>query len=188
MKKPYHIVTRAARESALVIEQFCRANGQILLPILNLIENAGQVVETVIHEIGHQTLEQILILSAEQVGGPRTPGKASGDIRYHGSQSGRVQLADRKVKVKRPRLRHKTKGEVKIPAYEKMRQDRGLGQHMLGALLRGISTREYQEVLPQMAATVGVSRSAISRKAIDASIEQLQQNCRSAAGRTSRFW
>jgi transposase-like protein len=133
------------------------------------------VVETVIHEIGHQTLEQILILSAEQVGGPRTPGKASGDIRYHGSQSGRVQLADRKVKVKRPRLRHKTKGEVKIPAYEKMRQDRGLGQHMLGALLRGISTREYQEVLPQMAATVGVSRSAISRKAIDASIQQLQQ-------------
>jgi putative transposase len=175
VKKPYHIVTRAARESALVIEQFCRANGQILLPILNLIENAGQVVETVIHEIGHQTLEQILILSAEQVGGPRTPGKASGDIRYHGSQSGRVQLADRKVKVKRPRLRHKTEGEVKIPAYEKMRQDRGLGQHMLGALLRGISTREYQEVLPQMAATVGVSRSAISRKAIDASIEQLQQ-------------
>jgi putative transposase len=175
VKRPYHIVTRAARESALIIEQFCRANGQILLPILNLIENAGQVVETVIHEIGHQTLEQILILSAEQVGGPRTPGKASGAIRYHGSQSGRIQLADRKVKVKRPRLRHKTEGEVKIPAYEKLRQDRGLGQHVLGALLRGISTREYQEVLPQMAETVGVSRSAISRKAIDASVEQLQQ-------------
>jgi putative transposase len=45
---------------------------------------------------------------------------------------------------------------------------------VLGALLRGISTREYQEVLPQ-AATVGVSRSAISRKAIDASVEQLQR-------------
>jgi transposase-like protein len=175
VKKPYHIVTRAARESALIVEQFCRANGQILLPILNLIENAGQVVETVIHEIGHQTLEQILILSAEQVGGPRTPGKASGNIRYHGSQSGRVQLADRQVKVKRPRLRHKTEGEVKIPAYEKLRKDRGLGQHMLGALLRGVSTREYREVLPQMAATVGVSRSAISRKAIDASVEQLQK-------------
>ena len=174
MKKPYHGVTRAARESATVIEQFCRANGQILLPILNLIENASQVVETVIHEIGHQTLEQILVLSAEQVAGARTPGKASGAIRYHGSQSGRVQLADRKVKVKRPRLRHKTEGEVKIPAYEKLRQNRGLGQHMLGALLRGVSTREYQEVLPQMAATVGVSRNTISRKAIDASVEQLQ--------------
>src|SRR5207253_8742934 len=88
------------------IDQCWEANGQILQPLLNLIENASQVVETVIHEIGHQTLEQILVLSAEQVAGARTPGKASGEIRYYGSQPGRVQLADRKVKVKRPRLRH----------------------------------------------------------------------------------
>ena len=175
MKKTYHIVTRAARESAAVIEQFCQTNGQILLPIVTLIQNASQVVEHVIHEIGHQMLEQILVLSAEQVAGARTPGKAKGDIRYHGSQAGCVQLADRKTKVKRPRLRHKTEGEVKIPAYEMLREDRGLGQHMLGALLRGVSTREYQEVLPQMAQTVGVSRSAISRKTVEASAEQLKQ-------------
>jgi putative transposase len=175
VKKTYHIVTRAARESAAVIEQFCQTNGQILLPIVNLIQNASQVVEHVIHEIGHQMLEQILMLSAEQVAGPRTPGKTKADIRYHGSQAGCVQLADRKMKVKRPRLRHKTEGEVRVPAYEMLREDRGLGQHMLGALLRGVSTREYQEVLPQMAQTVGVSRSAISRKAVEASAEQLQQ-------------
>jgi putative transposase len=175
VKKTYHIVTRAARESAAVIEQFCQTNGQILLPIVNLIQNASHVVESVIHELGHQMLEQILGLSAEQVAGTRTPGKASGDIRFHGSQPGCVQLADRKVKVKRPRLRHKTEGEVRIPAYEMLRQDRGLGQHMLGALLRGVSTREYHEVLPQMAETVGVSRSAISRKAVEASAEQLKQ-------------
>jgi transposase-like protein len=46
---------------------------------------------------------------------------------------------------------------------------------MLGALLRGVSTREYQEVLPEMAKTVGVSRSAISRQAIEASVEQLKE-------------
>jgi transposase-like protein len=168
-------VTRAARESAAVIEQFCQTNGQILLPIVNLIQNASHIVESVIHELGHQMLEQILVLSAEQVAGTRTPGKASGDIRFHGSQPGCVQLADRKVKVKRPRLRHKTEGEVGVPAYHLLRQDRGLGQHMLGALLRGVSTREYHEVLPQMAQTVGVSRSAISRKAVEASAEQLRQ-------------
>jgi putative transposase len=175
VKKTYHIVTRAARESAAVIEQFCQTNGQILLPIVNLIQNASHVVENVIHELGHQMLEQILVLSAEQVAGARTPGKASGDTRFHGSQPGCVQLADRKVKVKRPRLRHKTEGEVAVPAYQMLRQDRGLGQHMLGALLRGVSTREYHEVLPQMAETVGVSRSAISRKAVEASAEQLKQ-------------
>ena len=64
MKKPYHMVTRAAQESAAVIEEFCQANGQILLPIVNLIQNASQVVETVIYEIGHQTLEQLLVCRA----------------------------------------------------------------------------------------------------------------------------
>lgn len=175
MSKTYQIVTRAARESAAVIEQFCKANGQILLPIVNMVQSASQVVDTVIHEIGVKTLELILVLSAEQVAGPRTPGKASGEIRHHGSQPGRVHLADRKVRVKRPRLRHKAAGEVPIPAYEALRKNQALSQYMLGALLRGISTREYHEVLPKMAESVGVSRSAVSRQAIEASVEQLQQ-------------
>ena len=175
MSKTYQIVTRAANESAAVIEQFCKANGQILLPIVNMIQSASQVVDTVVHEIGVKTLELILTLSAEQVAGPRTPGKASGEIRHYGSQRGRVQLADRKVRVKRPRLRHKTEGEVPIPAYEALRKNQATSQYMLGALLRGISTREYHEVLPKMAETVGVSRSAVSRQAIEASIEQLKQ-------------
>jgi hypothetical protein len=115
VKKSY-IVTRAERESASVIQQFCQANGQILLPILEMIQSASEVVTTVIHELGRQTLETILILSAEQVAGAKTPGKASGEIRWHGSQPGHLNLADRKVEVKRPRLRHKTEGEVKVPA------------------------------------------------------------------------
>ena len=175
MSQTYQIVTRAAKESAAVIEQFCQANGQILLPIVNMIQSASQVVDSVVHEIGVKTLEVILALSAEQVAGPRTPGKASGEIRHYGSQKGRVQLADRKVRVKRPRLRHKTEGEVAVPAYEALRKNQALSQYMLSALMRGISTREYHEVLPQMAESVGVSRSAVSRHAMEASVEQLQQ-------------
>jgi transposase-like protein len=174
VKKPYQIVTRAAQDSTAIVEQFCQANGQILLPIVNLIESASQEVSHVMHQIQMQTLETILTLSAEQIAGTRTPGKPSGEIRWHGSQAGKIKLADREVKVNRPRLRHKTEGEVKIPAYEKLRQDRGLQQHILGALMRGVSTREYDEVLPAMAETVGVSRSSVSRQAIEASAEQLK--------------
>ena len=174
MKKPYQIVTRAAKESAAVVEQFCQANGQFLMPVVHLIENASQMVENVIHEIQIHALEMIFTLSAEQLAGTRTPGKVSGEVRWHGRQAGKIKLADREVKVRRPRLRHKTEGEVKIPAYEKLRQDRGLQQHMLGALMRGVSTREYDEVLPEMAETVGVSRSSVSRQAIEASAEQLK--------------
>ena len=174
MKKSY-IVTRAERESATVIQQFCQANGQILLPIVEMIQSASEVVTTVIHELGRQTLETILVLSAEQIAGAKTPGKARGDIRWHGAQAGQVHLADRKVQVKRPRLRHKTEGEVKVPAYEVLREDGRVGKHMLNALMRGLSTRQYNDVLPAMAATVGVSRSAVSRQAAEASAEQLKQ-------------
>lgn len=175
MKKQYHIVSRADDKSASIIQQFCQSNGQILLPLVEKIQSASEMVNSVIHELSLKTLETILILSAEQVAGPRSPGKSSGEIRWHGSQQGSVSLADRKVKVQRPRLRHKTDGEVAVPAYESLRKDRQLGKRMLGAMMRGVSTREYREVLPEMAATVGVSKSAVSRQAIEASSEQLKQ-------------
>jgi putative transposase len=175
VKKQYHIVHRADDKSASIIQQFCQSNGQILLPLVEKIQSASDMVNSVIHELSLKTLETILILSAEQVAGARTPGKASGGIRWHGSQQGSVSLADRKVKVQRPRLRHKTDGEVAVPAYESLRKDKQLGKRMLGAMMRGVSTREYHEVLPEMAATVGVSKSAVSRQAIEASSEQLKQ-------------
>jgi putative transposase len=46
---------------------------------------------------------------------------------------------------------------------------------MMGALLRGVSTREYAQVLPEMAETAGVSRSSISRQTLEGSVEQLRQ-------------
>jgi transposase-like protein len=175
VKKKYHIVTRADEQSASILQQFCQSNGQILLPLVEKIQSASDMVNSVIHELSLKTLETILVLSAEQIAGPRTPGRPSGDIRWHGSQTGTLALEDRKVKVQRPRLRHKTDGEVAVPAYEAMRKDKSVGKRMLGAMMRGVSTREYHEVLPQMATTVGVSRSAVSRQAIEASAEQLKQ-------------
>ena len=175
MKKPYHIVSREAKTASATVEEFAKANGQILLPLVELITQARMAVDEVIDSIGRQTIETILSLSAEQVAGPRTPGKSSGDIRWHGSQKGRVSLADRQIKVKRPRLRHKQKGEVGVPAYESLQENSATAQRMMGALLRGVSTREYAEVLPEMAETAGVSRSSISRQAIEGSVEQLRQ-------------
>jgi putative transposase len=54
-------------------------------------------------------------------------------------------------------------------------QDAGLGQRMLDMLLRGISTRQYAEVLPEMASTCGVSKSNVSREATEAGEEALQE-------------
>lgn len=175
MKKTYHIVNREEKTAAAAVEQFAKSNGQLLLPLVELITNARIAVDEVIGLIGRQTIEAILTLSATEVAGARTPGRPSGDILWHGSQSGRVMLADRQLKVKRPRLRHRDQGEMKVPAYEALQENDGTAGRMLGALLRGVSTRQYEEVLPEMAATVGVSRSSVSRQAIEGSAEQLRE-------------
>ena len=174
VKKPYQISKADARASAAV-EQFTKANGQFLLPLVELIADARLAVDAVIDHVGRRMIETILDLSAQEVAGARTPGKPSGDVRWHGGQTGRVMLADRPIRVNRPRLRHKTSGEVPVPAYAALQKSGPTAERMLGALLRGVSTREYKSVIPEMAATVGVKRSSISRHVIEASAEQLRQ-------------
>ena len=99
MKKTYHIVNHEEKSAAASIEQFAKSNGQLLLPLIELITQARIAVDEVISSVGRNTIETILRLSAEQVAGARTPGKSSGDIRWHGSQNGRIALADRQLKV-----------------------------------------------------------------------------------------
>lgn len=83
-------------------------------------------------------------------------------------------MQERKLGVRKPRLRKKGGGEVPIPAYEAL-QDARLGRRMLDVLMRGISTRQYEEVLPEMASTCGVSKSNVSREAAEAGDEALQE-------------
>jgi transposase-like protein len=86
-----------------------------------------------------------------------------------------VPLSNRKLRVSKPRLRHKEQGEVEVPAYQALQTNSALASRMLDILLRGVSTRQYQHVLPEMAQTVGVSRSSVSREAIEASARVLKE-------------
>jgi len=178
VKGNYHVIDGKGRRAEQALTAFCKANGQILLPLVELMEQARLTVSTVLEQVSQQTIETILELSAEQVAGPRTPGRARGEIRWHGSQAGRVSLEERQIRVRRPRLRQKGKrrgGEVEIPAYQALANHPAMGARMFETLLRGVSTRQYRDVLPRMAETVGVSKSAVSERAIEASTAQLEE-------------
>ncbi len=45
-----------------------------------------------------------------------------------------------------------------------MRKDGRLADRMLEILIAGVSTRRYEQVIPEMAETVGVSKSQVSRR------------------------
>jgi hypothetical protein len=174
LKKSYHTIPTKGATNARRLAEFFSHNGQGLLPMVDLIEQSRLAVDERIDVAGRATIEAILQLSAEQLAGPRTPGQRRGQLLWHGRQAGRVCLRERKLGVSKPRLPQKGGGEVAIPAYEAM-QENGLSERVLDVLMRGISTRQYAEVLPEMASTCGVSKSNVSREAAEAGEEARQE-------------
>jgi len=176
MKASYQVVSP---KDSRQLSEFLAREGQFLLPMLDLVTQAEMAVDELIDVAGRATIEAILTLSAQEVGGPRHPGRKSDrEVRWHGRQKGVVCLAERKLRVDKPRLRRKAGGqgaEVDLPAYAAMQSDSRLGKRMLEILMHGVSTRSYGKVLPEMAATVGVAKSSVSREFIDASEEALRQ-------------
>ncbi len=176
MKATYQI---ADRNDSRALAHFLRREGPFLLPMLELIEQSEMAVNELIDVAGRATIEAVLTLSAQELAGPKHPGKRTGgDIRWHGEQPGVVSLAERKLRIRKPRLRRKGQiksVEVDIPAYAAMRTHSRIGGRMLDILMRGVSTRNYGAVLPEMAETVGVSKSQVSREFIEASEKTLKE-------------
>jgi transposase-like protein len=120
-----------------------------------------------------------LLASATEVAGPKQPGRkrTDRDVGWYGYEQGVVQLNDRKLRVEKPRLR-KGKGrgaEAPIPAYAAMQRNPRVTERMLQIMFKGVSTRNYHEVLPEMADSVGVSKSAVSREMIEACEEKMRE-------------
>lgn len=184
MTQRYHVVSTQDSPSTIdssALADILAKDGQLLLPMLDLLENAQCAVDDLIDVMGRATIEAVLLMSAAQVAGPKRQGKKSDrDVVYHGSQKGRVPLSERELRVDKPRLRRRAPepgepGEVEIPAYKAIREHGGLADRMLRVLIAGVSTRRYEQVIPEMAETVGVSKSRVSRETIEAGERLLKE-------------
>lgn len=149
-------------------------DGQLILPLVDLVEQAQCAIDDLVDVMGRATIEAVLTMSAQQLAGPKQQGKKTDrDVVYHGTQRGRVALKERQLGVTRPRLRKKQRaqgesGEVEVPAYAALQKDGRLADRMLDIMMAGVSTRRYEEVLPQMAQQCGISKSQVSREFIEA--------------------
>ena len=161
-KTAFKVVHRNDRSQ---IKRVLAGSGQALLPMLELLEGAQASIDELMHDTAVGLVEQLLVLSAQELAGAKQRGRAGGTVLWHGAQRGVVALAERQLQVQRPRLRDKGGREVHVPAYARLRD----------ILVAGVSTRRYAQVLPQAAGTVGVSKSTVSRRFIEASAAQLAE-------------
>ena len=92
MGKDYQITGKnGSRELA----KFLAANGQVMLPMVELIEECRIAVDDLVEVLGRSTLEAVLAISASGVAGEAHRGKRGGEIVRHGQQDGIVSLCNR---------------------------------------------------------------------------------------------
>jgi putative transposase len=138
--------------ATLEAQPLMQANPQAALPLLSMIGQAQLSIEDLLGRLSRQFVEQLLMMAAESVAGPKHPGRAGGQVRWHGRQGGVVNLGTSKLKVTRPRLRA-TAGEIALPGYAALAGDGDLSR--------------------RCADEMGISRSAVSRHFIKDSAQAL---------------
>ena len=100
-----------------------------------------------------------------------------GSPRAHrsGSAQGQLVMGGRKVRVKRPRVRDQ-EGEIALESYQQFSESDPLSERALEQMVIGVSTRKYErslEELPEELGSRSTSKSAISRRFIAATKQQL---------------
>lgn len=95
----------------------------------------------------------------------------------YGHQPGFVTLAGQKATIPRPRVRRAGGGaEVELPLYQALQSPEAMPEAALKRLVRGVSTRNYEEVVDLARDAFGVKKSSVSRafvKATAAAIHEL---------------
>ena len=100
--------------------------------------------------------------------GPRYRPDEGSDCQRAGSERGSVYLGGEKETVRRPRVRHRSEGEVRLETYRAASSQTGLFERIVGLVGEGMSQRGVGR-----ASKGTISKSAVSRMWEDKSREQL---------------
>ena len=165
-----HVVKQGRK--TLASQPLLMAHPQAVLPLLSMIGQAKLSIEDLLGQLSRQFVEQLLVMAAESVAGPKHPGRSAGPVRWHGSQGGTINLGKSKLRVVRPRLRDPD-GEVALPGYAAMAGDSDLSRRIADVLACGVSTRKYARVMYRCADEMGIARSAVSRHFVKDSAKTL---------------
>jgi len=88
----------------------------------------------------------------------------------YGCQGGIVTLGGQKLPIDKPRVRRADGGgEVTLENYDRLRSPDAMPQAVLRRMVRGVSTREYEEVVDMARDGFGVGKSSVSREFVRAS-------------------
>lgn len=112
----------------------------------------------------------------KQYCGERYDGYGQNKYLRYGFNPGSFKIGSEKMPVLVPRIKSKEDGSVvNLPEYEAIRRQPEPDDHLMQAVIKGISNRDYQGVLQVIQEGFGLSRSSISREFIEQSSRKLEE-------------
>jgi putative transposase len=151
---------------------------QLALPMYGALRDVQEAFFGLCVEAGKATLAAMMEADRERLCGPK--GRANAQrVSYRGGHtSSNVVLGGRRIEVKRPRARQMQGGELVLPTFAWAAATDPLDRATMQAIGAGVSTRRYRGVLDPLPAKErerSVSRSAVSRRFVALSSEQVEQ-------------
>ncbi len=131
--------------------------------------------------IGLEVLDELMAGEVTSLAGPKGKHDPERTHKRHGTEDGSVVLGGRRVGVRRPRVRTADgSAEARLGSYETARASDLLAEHMVGAMLAGLSTRRYPGALEAVGEEAeqrssGTSKSTVSRNFVHATSERLAE-------------
>jgi putative transposase len=123
-------------------------------------------------------INQILEESVIGYAGERYTHEKPRDGRYSrwGSNPGSVHIGEEKLAIEVPRLIDHQKEETFSPeVYRKLKKNNAGEERIMAGMLKGLSTRNYKEVIDVAGEAFGMSKSNISQQFIERTTQALEQ-------------
>jgi transposase-like protein len=121
-------------------------------------------------ELGLLVASALLEDEVTRLCGRRYERRPDRTLTRYGRQRGVASLAGQKLPIDRPRVRRADgSGEVALETYARLQSGGAMPRAVLRRMVRGVSTRDYEEVVDLARDGFGVARSSVSRGFVRAS-------------------
>ena len=146
------------------------------IPLLGLTTLVYRELRAFVAAAGTEALKKVLEDERTAICGPRYAHDRGRRARRNGHAKGELTLGGRKICVRRPRARTSDNYEAVLPSWEAFSSTDPLTERAVEQMVVGVSTRKYKrslEPLPEDIVERGTSKSAVSRRFVARTLEQM---------------
>lgn len=154
-----------------------RVSVELPVSLAEVIDGVGSEIERLTGQAGLLIMKAVMDAEVESLAGPKSKHDPNRTTTRWAQQPGYVVLAGKKVKVTKPRVRDKTGHEVNLSSYQQFQSPPRRQTSICKKLIRGISTRKYEQAVDDFTEGYGISKSAVSRELVAATKGSLQKLC-----------